>query len=69
MSSGKVFIAVDALGADNAPSVVLDGVKQALEQDKSLNVLLCGPKKVVECFCILKTLSLSLSLHYSKNIS
>ncbi|MDO5426835.1 MAG: phosphate acyltransferase PlsX [Coriobacteriia bacterium] len=50
MSSGKVLIAVDALGADNAPSVVLDGVQQALELDKSLNILLCGPKDVVENF-------------------
>ena len=51
MSSGKVFIAVDALGADKAPGVVLDGVKQALDQDNQLNILLCGPKKVVEPFC------------------
>ena len=51
MSSGKVFIAVDALGADEAPGVVLDGVSQALEQDNQLNVLLCGPKSVISSFC------------------
>ena len=51
MSSGKVFIAVDALGADEAPGVVLDGVNQALEQDKHLNILLCGPKSVISSFC------------------
>ena len=51
MSSGKVFIAVDALGADKAPGVVLDGVKEALTQDNQLNILLCGPKKVIDSFC------------------
>ena len=51
MSSGKVFIAVDALGADDAPGVVLDGVKLAVQQDDQLNILLCGPKDVVEPFC------------------
>ncbi|MBO4353219.1 MAG: phosphate acyltransferase PlsX [Eggerthellaceae bacterium] len=46
----KVTISVDALGGDNAPDVVLDGVAQALEQDKDLSVILCGPSDVVEPF-------------------
>lgn len=48
--SDKTIVAVDALGGDYAPSVVLDGVKAALDQDSSLTVVLCGPKEVVEPF-------------------
>lgn len=51
MSSGKISICVDALGADDAPSVVLSGVDKALKLDENLEVLLCGPKDVVESFC------------------
>ena len=46
----KVTISVDALGGDNAPGVVLDGVAQALEQDADLSVILCGPAELVEPF-------------------
>ena len=46
----KVTIAVDALGGDNAPSVVLEGVEQALAADADLDVILCGPADVVEPF-------------------
>jgi glycerol-3-phosphate acyltransferase PlsX len=46
----KVNIAVDAMGGDNAPSVVLDGVALALESDENLTVSLCGPASVVEPF-------------------
>ena len=46
----KVTISVDALGGDNAPDVVLDGVAQALEYDGDLSVILCGPADVVEPF-------------------
>lgn len=45
-----VTISVDALGGDNAPGVVLDGVAQALEADEKLFVVLCGPEDVVEPF-------------------
>ena len=48
--SDKTIVAVDALGGDFAPSVVLDGVKAALGQDPGLTVVLCGPKEVVEPF-------------------
>ena len=51
MSSGKVIVAVDALGADDAPSVVLEGVKQALIQDDSLEINLCGPNEIIDSFC------------------
>ena len=34
----EVTIAVDALGGDDAPGVVLDGVKAALEADSALTV-------------------------------
>lgn len=47
---GTVTISVDALGGDNAPGVVLDGVAAALEADKQLNVILCGPTDVVQPF-------------------
>ena len=46
----KVTISVDALGGDNAPSVVLEGVEAALAQDPDLSVILCGPADVVEAF-------------------
>ena len=43
-------IAVDALGGDNAPGVVLEGVQAALAADNTLKVILCGPADVVEPF-------------------
>ena len=43
-------ISVDALGGDNAPSVVLDGVELALAADDDIRVILCGPADVVEPF-------------------
>lgn len=46
----KVTITVDALGGDDAPRVVLDGVAQALAADPDLSVILCGPAEVVEPF-------------------
>lgn len=46
----KVTIAVDALGGDNAPGVVLDGVEQALAADQDLTVILCGSDEVVSPF-------------------
>lgn len=45
-----IVVAVDAMGGDDAPGVVLDGVAQALEERSQLNVLLCGPASVVEPF-------------------
>lgn len=45
-----IVVAVDAMGGDDAPGVVLDGVTQALEELSQLNVLLCGPASVVEPF-------------------
>ncbi len=45
-----VTIAVDAMGGDNAPGVVLEGVAAALEQDQNLHVLLVGPEEVVVPF-------------------
>ena len=46
----KVTIAVDALGGDNAPGVVLEGVELALAADQDLTVILCGPDDVVSPF-------------------
>ena len=46
----KVTISVDALGGDNAPDVVLEGVDAALTQDADLSVILCGPAEIVEPF-------------------
>ncbi len=47
----NVNLAVDAMGGDKAPSVVLDGVKAALDADKELSITLCGPTEVVGSFC------------------
>ena len=46
----QVTVTVDALGGDNAPGVVIEGVAAALAQDPSLNVILCGPEEVVVPF-------------------
>lgn len=46
----KVVITVDAMGGDNAPEVVLDGVAEALAADQDLNIVLCGSSEVVEPF-------------------
>lgn len=46
----QVQVAVDALGGDNAPDVVLAGVARALASDEGLSVVLCGPAGVVEPF-------------------
>ena len=46
----NVTIAVDAMGGDNAPEVVLEGVAAALAADEGLTVILCGPADVVEPF-------------------
>lgn len=48
--SEQVTIAVDALGGDHAPDVVLEGVEAALAQDDQLVVILCGPADLVEPF-------------------
>jgi len=49
-SSNLVTIAVDAMGGDHAPDVVLQGVAHALEADPGLRVLLVGPEEVVAPF-------------------
>ena len=46
----KVTVAVDALGGDNAPAAVLEGVDAALATDPDLMVILCGPADTVEAF-------------------
>ena len=43
-----VTIAVDMLGGDNAPDVVVAGVRLALAADSDLNLVLTGPIAVVE---------------------
>ena len=48
----KVTVAVDALGGDNAPGVVLEGTAAALAADHALEVVLCGPADVVEPFAL-----------------
>lgn len=49
--NGSVKLVVDAMGGDNAPGVVLEGVEAALASDDSLDILLCGAVDVVEPFC------------------
>lgn len=46
----KVTIAVDVLGGDNGPSVVLDGIALALAADPDLTVIACGPEAEVVPF-------------------
>ncbi|MCI8469138.1 MAG: phosphate acyltransferase PlsX [Eggerthellaceae bacterium] len=46
----KVTIAVDAVGGDAGPEVVLAGAARALADDPDLTLVLCGPADVVEPF-------------------
>ncbi len=48
--SNQVTIAVDVLGGDIGPKVVLPGIERALEADSQLTVIACGPADVVESF-------------------
>jgi len=47
MTETSVTIAVDAMGGDHAPDVVIGGVRAALDADPALTVLLVGPQDVV----------------------
>ncbi|MBN2247932.1 MAG: phosphate acyltransferase PlsX [Coriobacteriia bacterium] len=47
MPRSIVTVAVDAMGGDDAPGVVIEGVAQALSLDPELHVLLVGPEAVV----------------------
>lgn len=49
-SATLVTIAVDAMGGDLAPAVVLEGVDAALAADPALRVVLVGPEDVVVAF-------------------
>lgn len=46
----QLKLAVDAMGGDNAPDVVLEGVAQALAASPDIAVILTGPAEVVEPF-------------------
>lgn len=46
----QVKVAVDAMGGDNAPGVVLEGCARALAADADLSLYLCGTPSVVEAF-------------------
>ena len=46
----QVKVVVDAMGGDDAPGVVLEGVGQAVAQDPSLIVILTGPEDVIVPF-------------------
>ena len=46
----QVTIAVDVLGGDIGPKVVLPGIERALEADSQLTVIACGTADVVEPF-------------------
>ena len=49
-TSDKVTIVVDAMGGDNAPQVVLEGIALALQEDENLEVIVTGLAEVVEPF-------------------
>lgn len=50
MSMDEVKVVVDAMGGDDAPGVVLEGVGQAVAQDPSLTVILTGPEDAIVPF-------------------
>ena len=47
MPSVDPIVAVDVMGGDHAPDVVLEGVSQALGADEGLRVLLVGPRDII----------------------
>ena len=47
----EVRIAVDVMGGDEEPGVVLDGIAAALAADPALTVLAVGPEDIVGPFC------------------
>lgn len=46
-----IKVCVDAMGGEVDPSVVLEGVLQALEEDSELEVLVAGKKEAIQDFC------------------
>ena len=48
--TAPVRVAVDVLGGDEPPEVVLDGIAAALDRDPALTVLAVGPAALVEPF-------------------
>lgn len=46
----NVVIAVDVLGGDYGPDVVLPGIELALKEDPNVEVIACGPEEVVVPF-------------------
>ncbi|MEQ4302384.1 phosphate acyltransferase PlsX [Plantactinospora sp. B6F1] len=48
MEPGTVRIAVDLLGGDEAPAVVVDGALRAFRADPDLHLLLVGPAEVAD---------------------
>lgn len=46
----NVRVCVDVVGGDEKPEVVLDGILAALEADQELEVIACGPDKIVTPF-------------------
>ncbi|MDR1774883.1 MAG: phosphate acyltransferase PlsX [Actinomycetes bacterium] len=49
-NTSRTIIAVDALGGDFAPQVVLDGAELALQRDADIQILMVGPADTVEPF-------------------
>ena len=43
-----VKVALDALGGDFAPDVVVEGAVNAVNKNANLHVVLCGPEAVVK---------------------
>lgn len=64
-----VTVAVDAMGGDHAPGVVLDGVRTALQHDETLSVLLVGTEEVLgrfehdRCIPVVATQTIAMDEH------
>ncbi|MDR0888712.1 MAG: hypothetical protein LBM21_02300, partial [Coriobacteriales bacterium] len=46
-SQDNIKVVVDALGGDDAPSVVLDGVKEVVASNDDISIILTGPEDVI----------------------
>ncbi len=69
--ASQVTLSVDAMGGDNAPDVVIEGARRALEEDPDLRILLCGTESAIaslgresdRCIAVPTTQVISMSEH------
>lgn len=61
-------IAIDLLGGDHAPAVVVDGALEALDADPDLRLLLVGPPRVAESVVVPPSLRARLEVATARSV-